>query len=114
MRIRFDGVEILVDEGVVNTTWGRVNLRPTEFRLLVKLASVPDRVHRREDLIRSVWHSYPRNGSRTVDMHVSRLRSMLGPAGAAIHTVRGVGYRFDPERLAAALSSAREIRPGDV
>ena len=41
-----------------------------------------------------MWQAQPDIQTRTVDMHVQRLRTKLGPAGAYIETLRGVGYRF--------------------
>lgn len=71
-----------------------VALTALEFRLLVTLASRPGRVFRREDLLREVWDVHADIETRTVDVMVKRLRDKLGPVGARIETVRGVGYRF--------------------
>jgi transcriptional regulatory protein len=52
----------------------------------------------RETLLEDVWGYAYYGGSRTVDVHVRRLRAKLGPEyDAVISTVRNVGYRFDPE-----------------
>lgn len=64
-----------------------------EFELLLHLCAHPDRVHRRRELLSSVWgieDDY--SGARTVDVHVRRLRQKLGTAADVIQTVRGVGY----------------------
>jgi len=65
-----------------------------EFELLRYLASRPGRVFTRPALLREVWGYDFYGGTRTVDVHVRRLRSKLGPAHEhLIRTVRGVGYR---------------------
>ena len=48
----------------------------------------------RRQLLQSVWDAAPDIQTRTVDMHVQRLRAKLGPAGELIETVRGFGYRM--------------------
>ena len=70
-------------------------LTRTEFRLLHLLAGSPGRAFNRDYLID--WLSDGRSGSmdRAIDTHVTRLRRKLGPLGARIITVWGVGYRFE-------------------
>jgi two-component system phosphate regulon response regulator PhoB len=72
----------------------RVDLTPTEFRLLLTLAERRGRVQARGHLLETVWEAAPDIQTRTVDMHVQRLRSKLGEAGEMIETVRGFGYRL--------------------
>lgn len=71
-----------------------VELTATEFKLLDKLIERRDRVQSRTQLLESVWQAQPDIQTRTVDMHVQRLRTKLGAAGPWIETVRGVGYRL--------------------
>jgi two-component system, OmpR family, phosphate regulon response regulator PhoB len=71
-----------------------VELTPLEYRLLLLLLERRGRVQSRPDLLETVWDSQPDIQTRTVDMHVQRLRAKLGDAGAQIETVRGFGYRF--------------------
>ena len=71
-----------------------VELTPTEYKLLVLLAERRGRVQGRAQLLESVWDAAPDIQTRTVDMHVQRLRAKLGPAGELIETVRGFGYRL--------------------
>ena len=71
-----------------------VALTALEYRLLLLLVERRGRVQSRPQLLESVWASQPDIQTRTVDMHVQRLRSKLGAAGAQIETVRGFGYRF--------------------
>lgn len=72
-----------------------VELTPTEYKLLLLLAERRGRVQSRARLLESVWDAAPDIQTRTVDMHVQRLRSKLGPAGDMIETVRGFGYRLN-------------------
>jgi two-component system phosphate regulon response regulator PhoB len=71
-----------------------IDLTPTEFKLLVLLAERKGRVQPRNLLLEAVWEAAPDIQTRTVDMHVQRLRAKLGPAGDLIETVRGFGYRI--------------------
>ena len=76
-----------------------------EFELLRFLATHPSRVFTREQLLSEVWGYDYFGGTRTVDVHVRRLRAKLGDLDSVIGTVRNVGYRFniydgDAERLA--------------
>jgi two-component system phosphate regulon response regulator PhoB len=71
-----------------------VELTPTEFKLLLTLAERRGRVQARSLLLQTVWEAAPDIQTRTVDMHVQRLRAKLGEAGDLIETVRGFGYRI--------------------
>jgi two-component system phosphate regulon response regulator PhoB len=71
-----------------------VDLTPTEFKLLLTLAERRGRVQARTHLLQTVWDAAPDIQTRTVDMHVQRLRAKLGVAGDLIETVRGFGYRL--------------------
>lgn len=71
-----------------------VHLTPTEFELLVMLASAPKTVQTREKLLAEVWDWADASGTRTVDSHIKALRRKLGPD--LIRTVHGVGYAFEP------------------
>lgn len=73
-----------------------VDLTPTEFKLLLTLAERKGRVQARSHLLETVWEAAPDIQTRTVDMHVQRLRTKLGAAGDMIETVRGFGYRINP------------------
>jgi two-component system, OmpR family, phosphate regulon response regulator PhoB len=73
-----------------------VELTPTEFKLLLLLAERKGRVQARSHLLETVWEAAPDIQTRTVDMHVQRLRNKLGVAGSLIETVRGFGYRINP------------------
>ncbi|HEY0305369.1 MAG TPA: response regulator transcription factor [Longimicrobiales bacterium] len=90
------GGDIVVDLNALSVTVAGTpaDLTPTEFRLLVALLERRGRVQSREQLLHAAWDVQARIETRTVDMHVQRLRSKLGPAGDTIETVRGFGYRF--------------------
>ena len=91
-----------------------------EFELLKFLAQHPGRVFTRAHLLQEVWGYDYFGGTRTVDVHVRRLRAKLGPEHEAlIGTVRNVGYRFvpvkageDSRRGAARDSAARDSTGG--
>ena len=74
-----------------------VDLTYKEFELLRFLAANPSRVFTRERLLSEVWGYDYFGGTRTVDVHVRRLRAKLGDLESLIGTVRGVGYRFESE-----------------
>ncbi len=77
----------------------RLELTPKEFDLLHALLDAAGRVLSREHLLNRVW-GYARADeieSRTVDVHVRRLRAKLGDAGTRITTVKSVGYRFEAD-----------------
>jgi two-component system phosphate regulon response regulator PhoB len=69
-------------------------LTATEFKLLSILVERRGRVQTRPQLLETVWDAQPDIQTRTVDMHVQRLRAKLGELGELIETVRGFGYRF--------------------
>ncbi len=77
-----------------------IDLTPTEYKLLLLLVERKGRVLGRAHLLESVWDAAPDIQTRTVDMHVQRLRTKLGPAGDLIETVRGFGYRISAKAAA--------------
>lgn len=73
----------------------RLELTYKEFELLKFFINHPRRVFSRAELLDEVWESDYFGGTRTVDVHIRRLRAKLGPrVGNMIKTVRNVGYRF--------------------
>jgi len=109
-KIQASGV--VIDEASYSAkVHGRpLDLTFKEFELLRFLATHPSRVFTREQLLSEVWGYDYFGGTRTVDVHVRRLRAKLGDLESLIGTVRNVGYRFnvyedDNERFPAALSS---------
>ena len=87
---------ILIDRSAHRVTVdnAELDLTPTEFKLLITLAERRGRVQSRALLLEIVWDAAPDIQTRTVDMHVQRLRTKLGTAGELIETVRGFGYRL--------------------
>jgi two-component system phosphate regulon response regulator PhoB len=77
-----------------------IDLTATEYKLLVTLVDRRGRVQSRSQLLDTVWGSAPDIQTRTVDMHVQRLRAKLGDAGDLIETSRGFGYRVGRPRSA--------------
>jgi two-component system phosphate regulon response regulator PhoB len=74
----------------------KVELGPTEFRLLRFFMANTERVHTRGQLLDKVWGDHVFVEERTVDVHIKRLRAVLSPIGCEtmIETVRGSGYRL--------------------
>jgi two-component system phosphate regulon response regulator PhoB len=87
---------VSIDRGAHEVRVGpkTVDLTATEYKLLLTLAERRGRVQSRTSLLETVWEAAPDIQTRTVDMHVQRLRAKLGAAGALIETVRGFGYRL--------------------
>ncbi len=98
--------EVVVDDATYTAKIGGRSLDLTfkEFELLKFLAQHPGRVFSRQQLLQEVWGYDYFGGTRTVDVHVRRLRAKLGPENETlIGTVRNVGYRFVlPSKDAAA------------
>ena len=82
-----------------------VRLTTTEFALLSVVASTPERVYTRADLLDQVWLTGHDGYARNVDCHVTRIRKKLEAVGlrpAPIETVHGAGYRFVTPSLTPA------------
>jgi DNA-binding response OmpR family regulator len=96
--------ELVIDEDTYTARLGGRTLDLTfkEFELLKFLAQHPGRVFTRQQLLQEVWGYDYFGGTRTVDVHVRRLRAKLGPEyEALIGTVRNVGYRFVVQPITA-------------
>jgi two-component system, OmpR family, phosphate regulon response regulator PhoB len=95
-KLRLDPLTHRVTATHDDSTIIRLELGPTEFRLLHYLMTHPERVHSRSQLLDHVWGDHVYVEERTVDVHIKRLRAALSPAECAnmIETVRGSGYRF--------------------
>jgi two-component system, OmpR family, phosphate regulon response regulator PhoB len=87
---------VTIDRSAHRATIGgeELSLTATEYKLLLTLIERRGRVQTRPQLLETVWEAQPDIQTRTVDMHVQRLRTKLGDAGRLIETVRGFGYRF--------------------
>lgn len=88
--------DIVIDRAANSVTLkgAPVELTATEYKLLLTLAERRGRTQGRSQLLEKVWEAAPDIQTRTVDMHVLRLRSKLGKSGDLIETVRGFGYRM--------------------
>jgi two-component system phosphate regulon response regulator PhoB len=88
--------KLWIDRGAHQVTLSgeEVPLTATEYKLLLTLVERRGRVQTRPQLLETVWDAQPDIQTRTVDMHVQRLRAKLGEVGDLIETVRGFGYRF--------------------
>jgi DNA-binding response OmpR family regulator len=110
--------DLTVDEATYSAKLrGRIlDLTFKEFELLKFLAQHPGRVFTRAVLLQEVWGYDYFGGTRTVDVHVRRLRAKLGPEHEAlIGTVRNVGYRFVPARVDdTTLMTLQESEQADV
>ena len=92
---------VVIDESSYSAkVHGRpLDLTYKEFELLKFLAQHPGRVFSRDQLLSEVWGYDYFGGSRTVDVHIRRLRAKLGELEGLISTVRNVGYRFNPSDM---------------
>src|SRR5579864_9242505 len=91
--------DLLIDHGLHQVTLGDnvLQLTPTEYRLLTVLAARPDQVVPRDALAKLVWGDPDTGTSRTIDVHIGRLRVKLSQAGRnapQIISVRGFGYKI--------------------
>lgn len=94
--LNFKGLSIDINSYSVIYNDEEIKMPPKEFELLYFLASNKNRVYTREQLLCEVWgYDYP-GDSRTVDVHVKRLREKLqGGLNWQLETVWGVGYKFE-------------------
>ncbi|SDE12284.1 phosphate regulon transcriptional regulator PhoB [Limimaricola pyoseonensis] len=92
--LRFEGIELDAETHRVRRDGHDVKLGPTEFRLLATFLEKPGRVWSREQLLDRVWGREVYVDTRTVDVHIGRLRKALRAHGGAdpLRTVRGAGY----------------------
>ena len=97
-RLEYPGLIIDLTRHDVEINGDAVQLTPIEFKLLAKLAGEPNHLFTRDQLMQDVWDCAFEGKTRTVDVHIRRLRKKLedvhGPAHY-IATVRGFGYRFN-------------------
>ncbi len=106
--------ELVIDEATYSARIRGVALDLTfkEFELLKFLAQHPRRVFTRSQLLAEVWGYEYFGGTRTVDVHVRRLRAKLGSENESlIGTVRNVGYKFVPAKPASGTTEVRRTGP---
>ena len=95
--LKFENLEISLSTYTVDYCGNRLELPPKELELLYFLASHPNKVFTREQLLQKVWEFDFYGDSRTVDVHIKRLREKLTGEDHPwqIKTVWGVGYKFE-------------------
>lgn len=93
-RLEFEDIVLDGETHRVTRAGGEIRLGPTEFRLLATFMEKPGRVWSREQLLDRVWGRDVYVDTRTVDVHVGRLRKSLSKSGGPdpLRTVRGTGY----------------------
>ena len=92
--MEYPGLVINLTNYSVQVDGETVDMPPKELELLYFLASSPNQVFTREQLLDHIWGYEYVGDTRTVDVHIRTLRQKLGAAGDMIETVRGVGYRI--------------------
>ena len=95
--LAFPGLTVSISEYEARYEGNRLEMPPKELEVLYFLASHPNQVFTREQLLEKVWGFDFFGDSRTVDVHIKRVREKLpdsGRYGWSIETVRGVGYKF--------------------
>jgi DNA-binding response OmpR family regulator len=93
--LRSDGLDLDPGRRECRVDGEVVRLTAKEFDLVYELLKARGKVLARSYLMDHVWGYHLETDSRTLDTHVRRLRDKLGSLGVRIHTVRGVGYRYD-------------------
>lgn len=91
--VRISGLTINLWSRTIHAGDRLLELTPKEFDLMALLARNPERVYSREALLERVWDMDFAGGTRTVDIHVQRLRKKLGTYHEVIQTVYGIGYK---------------------
>jgi two-component system phosphate regulon response regulator PhoB len=95
--IKAGSISIDTDRHIVTVDGNEVLLTTTEFKLLFNLAERLGRMQSRDRLLKDVWGFNHMGDTRTVDTHITRLRSKLGESGDMIKTIRGFGYKMETE-----------------
>lgn len=87
-------LELWPESYIAKVAGENMNLTAKEFELLHIFLNRPNQVFSREYLMQKVWGYHTSGDTRTVDVHISNLRSKLKSLGPIIESVRGIGYRF--------------------
>jgi len=98
-KLVFD--DVIIDPDTKELTIGDkiIPLTRTEYDIITLLASNPDRIFERDDMIDHIWKDSPYITERTVDVHINRLRKKMGERASLIMSRPGYGYRFnDPSK----------------
>jgi DNA-binding winged helix-turn-helix (wHTH) protein len=113
MRYRFEDTEIVAIDTARQRVWvggAEVICQPRVYQLLVMLCEAGGAVVAREEIFARLWKGQAITSDESLTQVVHRLRAMLGPASAAVRTVRGVGFRLDAA-LAAEAAPAESPQP---
>ena len=95
--LQYDGLEADTKNYVVTVDGDELHLPRKEFELLAFFMNEPDIIFKRDALLASIWEDDVYVVDRTIDVHINRIRSKLGPYRDWIETIKGVGYRFRPK-----------------
>lgn len=90
-------IKIFTGSHIVSINEEKVSLTPKEFDLLMLFCENQKKVFSREQILEQVWKFEFYGDSRTVDIHIQRLRKKLGTSGDYIKTVFSIGYKFEIE-----------------
>ena len=96
-NICFGELEINTSTYIAQLDGEELHLPRKEFELLAFFMSQPNIIFRRGDLLSGIWEEDVFVVDRTIDVHINRIRSKLGPYKNWIETVKGIGYRFRPK-----------------
>ena len=95
--ICFGELEINTSTYIAQRDGEELHLPRKEFELLAFFMSQPNIIFNREELLGRIWEEDVFVVDRTIDVHINRIRSKLGPYKNWIETVKGIGYRFRPK-----------------
>ena len=95
--ICFGELEINTSTYIAQLDGEELHLPRKEFELLAFFMSQPNIIFNREELLNIIWEEDVFVVDRTIDVHINRIRSKLGPYKNWIETVKGIGYRFRPK-----------------
>ena len=95
--ICFGELEINTSTYIAQLNEEELHLPRKEFELLALFMSQPNIIFNREELLGRIWEEDVFVVDRTIDVHINRIRSKLGPYKNWIETVKGIGYRFRPK-----------------
>ncbi|MGC8941886.1 MAG: winged helix-turn-helix domain-containing protein, partial [Sulfurihydrogenibium sp.] len=91
----FGDLKIIPEKFEVKIGEKNVNLTITQFKLLLALVNAEGRVLSRDYILENVWKWDKDIYDRTIDVHIKKLRELLGEYGNCIKTVRGIGYKWE-------------------
>ncbi len=96
-NISFGELEINISTYIAQLDGEELHLPRKEFELLAFFMSQPNIIFNRDELLGRIWEKDVFVVDRTIDVHINRIRSKLGPCKNWIETVKGIGYRFRPK-----------------